>query len=234
MENLAVIMPVYNEEDAIETVINKWCSELDKLGINYKIFAYNDGSKDNTADFLKKIADDKSNVVVINKKNSGHGSSILKGYKDNAPNFTWLFQIDSDNEMEPESFPQLWGKRLDYDFLIGIRDGRSQNFSRKIISFISRLCVRIFYGAGPWDVNCPYRLMRAEKFIDLFNNLPENTFAPNIIISGIVAKKKLKFFECYVSCAQRQTGEVSIKQLKLLKAAIKSFWQTIIFSFYKT
>lgn len=232
MGNLAVVMPVYNEEGAIGAVIEKWTSELDKLQIDYNIFAYNDGSKDNTAAILEELAKTQPKLVAINKANSGHGATILKAYRDNAPNYTWIFQMDSDDEMGPEGFASLWEKRHDYDFLIGIRDGRLQQLPRKIISFVSRACVKIFYGFnGVWDVNSPYRLMRSEKFVDLFNKIPEDTFAPNVIISGFVARKKLKFYQIPVPCKLRQTGEVSIKKWKLLKAAAKSFLQTITFSF---
>lgn len=232
MEKLAVVMPVYNEEGAIGDVINKWVEELDKLQIDYNIIAYNDGSKDNTAEFLEEISKNQPKLIVVNKANSGHGPTILKAYKDNAGKYDWIFQIDSDDEMGPEGFPMLWEKRNDYDFLVGIRDGRLQQLPRKIISLVSRMCVKIFYGLnGVWDVNSPYRLMKSEKFAGLFNKIPEDTFAPNVIISGFVARKKLKFYETPVPCGIRQTGEVSIKKWKLLKAAAKSFLQTIKFSF---
>lgn len=232
MENLAVVMPVYNEEGAIGAVIEKWAAELDKLQIDYNIIAYNDGSKDNTAAFLEELTKTQHKLIVVNKANSGHGATILKAYRDNAPKYTWIFQMDSDDEMGPEGFVSLWEKRNDYDFLLGIRDGRLQELPRKIISFVSRACVKIFYGInGVWDVNSPYRLMKSEKFADLFSKIPEDTFAPNVIISGFVARKKLRFFQTPVPCKPRQTGEVSIKKWKLFKAAAKSFLQTISFSF---
>lgn len=230
-ENLAVIMPVYNEEGAVETVVKKWSEELEKLKIDYKIFAYNDGSKDNTAKILEKLAGQNNKIIAVNKENSGHGATILQGYRENAKKFSWIFQTDSDDEMSPEYFNRLWEKREKYDFLIGERDNRIQQVPRKVISLVSRFCVSVFYGKGVWDVNSPYRLMRSEKFVDLFNLIPKNTFAPNLIVSGYVAKKKLRFFEAQIPCQIRQTGEVSIKKWKLLKAAMKSFWQTIIFSF---
>ena len=232
MEKLAVVMPVYNEEGAIGAVINKWMEKLDKLQIDYNIIAYNDGSKDNAAEILEEIAKTQPQLIVVNKANSGHGPTILKAYRDNATQYSWIFQIDSDDEMSPEGFASLWGKRNDYDFLLGIRDGRLQQLPRKIISFVSRACIKIFYGwVGVWDVNSPYRLMRSEKFADLFNKIPEDTFAPNVIVSGFVARKKLRFYETPVPCKPRETGEVSIKKWKLFKAAIKSFVQTIKFSF---
>lgn len=230
MENLAVIMPVYNEEEIIETVVNEWISTLDKLNIEYTLFAYNDGSKDNSGKILENLALNNPRLVAINQENSWHGPTILKGYREKASDFTWVLQIDADREMTPESFGQMWEKRSDYDFLAIIRANRVQNLSRKLISLISRLCVRIFYGKSIWDVNTPYRLMRSEKFIDLFNQLPARTLSPNMIISGFVAKKKLKFYELPVPCAPRQTGE-ALNKIKLLKTAIKSFWQVALFSF---
>ncbi len=231
MDKLAIVMPVYNEEGAIENVINIWCSELDKYEIEYTIFAYNDGSKDKTSEILHELEIQYPRLKCIDKKNSGHGSTILQGYRDASENYDWIFQIDSDNEMGAEGFYSLWRKRNEYDYLVGIRDNRIQQLPRKIISIISRLTIKLFYGLnGPYDVNSPYRLMKSEVFKNLYSKIPSDTFAPNVIISGFVANKKLKFYETPVTCKLRTTGEVSIKKWKLLKAAIKSFKQTICFA----
>lgn len=232
-KELALIMPVYNEEGAIKNVLEKWNNTLSSLNIDYQIFVYNDGSKDKTPEILNAISSEYKNITTINKENSGHGPTILKGYCDNANDFEWIFQIDSDDEMKEDSFYKLWEKRQNYDFLIGTRDGRKQALSRKIISAVSRMCIKIFYGQGVWDVNSPYRLMRTKKFKDIYFKIPKDTFAPNVIISGYCARKKLRFLEIPVSCGIRETGEISIKHFKLFKAAVKSFWQTVLFSFTK-
>lgn len=231
MENLAVVMPVYNEEEIVKSVIEKWCLELDKLNIDYKLLAYNDGSKDNSGKILEEIASSNPKVICINKENQGHGPTVIKSYKDNAADCTWILQIDSDNEMEPEYFNRLWEKRNNYDFLLGRRENRQQPLSRKILSAASRLCVRLFYGKGAWDVNSPYRLMRSEAFIEYFQQIPSSVFSPNLMISGITAKKKLRFYETPIPCQGRQTGEVSIQKMTILKAAFKSIFEIIIFSF---
>ncbi len=232
-EKLAIVIPVYNEEGAIAAVLSKWVCKLDSMKIAYSINAYNDGSKDHTAEILEKCASEfLGKINVCNKPNSGHGPTILKGYNDAAnAGYSWVFQIDSDDEMGPESFDKLWDQRKNHDFLVGIRDGRKQLLPRKVISFVSRLCVRIFYGKSVWDVNTPYRLMRVSAFADIFKNIPADTFAPNVIISGMAARKKMRCFEIPVPQRDRQTGEVSIKKWNLLKAAVKSFKQTILFSF---
>ena len=233
-ERLCVVMPVYNEQDALAPVLYKWNSMLSGLKIDYTIRPYNDGSKDNSLQVMLEVAKSMPSLDVHDKKNGGHGNTILTGYREASQDgFDWIFQIDSDDEMGPEKFSDLWDRRFDFDFLVGYRYGRKQALPRKIISFISRCCVRIFYGKSIWDVNTPYRLMRVGKFAPFFNAIPLTTFAPNVILSGLVARKKLRFFEIPVPQHDRTTGEVSIKKWKLFKAALRSFGQTVIFSFKK-
>ena len=230
-ERLCVVMPVYNEREAIGAVLEKWDAALSALGIDYEIRPYNDGSKDDSLQVMRRVASSLKSVSVRDKPNGGHGNTILTGYREAASDgFDWVFQIDSDDEMGPEKFNELWSRRNDFDFLVGIRDGRVQALPRKIISLVSRLCVRIFYGKSIWDVNTPYRLMRVSVFEEFFASIPLNTFAPNVILSGLAARHKIRCFETRVPQHDRTTGEVSIKKWKLLKAAIRSFWQTITFA----
>jgi len=232
-ERLCVIMPVYNERDAIGPVLEKWHAALDGLHLDFTIRPYNDGSRDDSLAVMKETAQKLgSRIDVRDKPNGGHGNTILTGYRDAAADgFDWVFQIDSDDEMGPENFHVLWENRKENDFLVGIRDGRLQAMPRKVISFVSRLCVRVFYGKGVWDVNTPYRLMRISAFKPFFDMIPLSTFAPNVILSGLAARHRLRLFETRVPQHDRTTGEVSIKKWKLLKAAARSFWQTISFAF---
>lgn len=230
MKELAIIMPVYNEEGAITKVANDWLNTLNKLNIDGELHIYNDGSKDKTLEILTALAKNNPKLIVHDKPNSGHGSTILKGYRENTDK-PWLFQIDSDDELGPEQFSELWNRRHDYDFLICSRDGRNSPLPRKIITFIARMIVVTFYGSGVYDTNSPYRLMRSEKFSELFKKLPPLTFAPNVIVSGYTCLKKMRIYQGKAPFRDRTTGEVSIKKWKLLKAAMKSFLQTITFRF---
>ena len=231
-DKLCVVMPVYNEQDAIGGVLEKWHAALESLGIDFEIRPYNDGSKDSSLEVMRKCARKPGcRISVRDKPNGGHGNTVLTGYREAATDgFDWVFQIDSDDEMGPEKFGELWERRNDFDFLVGIRDGRRQALPRKVVSFVSRLCVRVFYGRSVWDVNTPYRLMRVSAFKDFFSQIPPTTFAPNVILSGLAARFGLRCFETRVPQHDRTTGEVSIKKWKLFKAAVKSFWQTITFA----
>ncbi|HWA08456.1 MAG TPA: glycosyltransferase family 2 protein [Opitutaceae bacterium] len=231
-ESLAIIMPVYNEEGAIAGVLAQWVAMLDGLAdLSYQIHVYNDGSKDGTARILGEVgATFAGRVVVHNKANSGHGPTILLGYRENAPGFDWLFQIDSDGEIGPEKFPDVWNRRREHDFLIGRRQNRYSPLPRKIISAISRLTVRCLYGSGVCDVNCPFRLMRSSVVGPFLKAIPADTFAPNVILSGLACRQRWRIYEVPVLFLERQTGEVSIRKWKLLKAAARSFRQTVAFA----
>lgn len=226
--DLAVIMPVYNEAGIIRSVVDKWITELRRLNIGFEFHVYNDGSRDESLIILERMIPVYPELILHDKVNSGHGPTILQGYLENLSK-EWLFQVDSDDEMSPEYFKILWEKRENHDFLLGKRINRKSPIPRKIISFLSRGTVRVLYGHGVHDVNSPFRLMRSKAIKEEILRIDTNTFAPNVVISGIASKKNLRIFETPVPYKLRTTGEVSIKKWKLLKAALKSCKQTILF-----
>lgn len=226
MKDLIVIIPVYNESEIIQEVVRDWCDNLDKLHIDYLIKVYNDGSKDDTLLQLNTIKNDFKKLQVVDKPNSGHGPTILKGYFDSLDS-EWLFQVDSDNEITASNFETFWAAKDDYDFIIGSRTNRQAPLARKMITQISNTVVGLFFGFGIKDCNAPFRLLRTKAFKEKIRIIPQDTFAPNIIISGLAVKHKLRYKNISVAFEFRKTGEVSINKWKLLKVSLRSFRQTI-------
>ena len=228
-KELIVVLPVYNEAEIIQTVIKDWAITLRGLQIDFELRAYNDGSKDETARKLQEIAPIYPELTIINKANSGHGPTILQGYRE--ANATYVFQVDSDNEMKAKYFAALWKERANYDFIIGRREFSFKvPLPRRIVSFMAKKAVHFFYGRGIADVNAPYRLMKKEKFAAIFSAIPTDTFAPNVIISGMAVRQKLQIKDYFIPTDFRATGAVSIQRMKLLKVAMKSFRETIAFA----
>ena len=227
---LAVVIPVYNEEGILGRVLQEWLDELRRLKINFRIHAFNDGSKDNTLRVINEYAAANPEIIVHNKTNTGHGNTVLSAYRENC-DIEWIFQIDADDEIGPGFFRELWEKRTDYDFLICCRVNRKIPLNRKFVTYISKLTVGIFYGSGVADLNCPYRLMRSEKFKEIFRLIPDDTFAPNVIISGMAVLRGYRIFELPVSENPIIMRRSSLRKLRLFKAAFRSFLQTIKFRF---
>jgi hypothetical protein len=69
--------------------------------------------------------------------------------------------------------------------------------------------------------------MRTAAFARVFEAIPTDTFAPNILISGAASMLGLRVHRIEVMQQPRQTGEVSIRKWKLLAAAIRAFSQTL-------
>lgn len=226
MLDLAVVMPVYNEEECIVDVVTSWRERLSSLGISFCIVVLNDGSKDKTLHALSAFRNNPE-IEIVDKPNSGHGPTILEGYRRAVEIADWVFQCDSDDEMKAESFPELWMQRDSYDALFGYRAGRQQNLGRRLISACSRMTVKALFGTGVVDVNTPYRLMRAPLLRIILPQIPKDTFAPNVIIAGTFAKAKARIFNRPIPHENRRTGTVSIIKWKLVRAAFRSFLQTV-------
>lgn len=188
---LIVIMPVYNEEGTIRKVVQEWHDELCALKMNFEFHVYNDGSKDASLTILRELQKSLQHLVVHDQLNISHGPTILKGYKS-ASNVQWLFQVDSDNEVRPESFHLLWEQRDKYDFLVGRRSNKQNPLARQLISAVAAGLVRLGFGKGVSDVNSPFRLMRVDAFRNEFPLIPDKTFAPNVIVTGIACFKRMR------------------------------------------
>jgi dolichol-phosphate mannosyltransferase len=222
---LSIVMPVYNEAAVIAEVVASWLHELERLGIDCEFLVYDDGSRDETGGILERLAEQQPRLVVTSKANSGHGPTILRGYRE--ARGEWVFQVDSDDEMGAEHFAGLWGQREDYDLLVGRRHHRDSPLARRLITTLSQATVWALFGRAVADVNTPYRLMRRSCLAALLSAIPADTFAPNVIISGLAARQGLRVLEVWVPHRGRRTGTVSIVKWRLWKSAVRAFGQTL-------
>ncbi len=225
--DLCVVMPVYNEQEIIGQVAKQWLQMLDATDIKYELLAIVDGATDASEQLLREVADKHRCLVVISKPNSGHGPTILAGYRQGVHKAEWVFQTDSDDEMPASSFTSLWELRHNTDAVIGIRSGRKQSSDRRLITHLARLISRFAFGCRLTDVNCPYRLMRSVTLAPLLDGIPDNTFAPNVALSGMLARSSARLAEVPVPHHERVTGTVSILGLNAVRAAVISFAQII-------
>ncbi len=223
---LAVVMPVYNEQSCIREVLSSWRHVLDESGIDFVILVLNDGSTDRTGEILEDFARDER-IRVFHQANRGHGPTILEGYRRAVSLAEWVFQCDSDDEVSAECFGRLWEVRRQADAVFGCRLDRRQTLQRKIITLVSRLTVFLLFGRGVRDVNTPYRLMRASVLGRILDHVPADTFAPNLVVSGGLCRLHAQMASVPVPSRPRRSGRVSLVPGGLWKASIRSFRQTV-------
>ena len=96
-------MPAYNEEENIQSTFSGWYEAIEKLeaknNSGNKLVIINDDSKDKTLERLKAFKKNRPLLEIIDKKNEGHGQSLIRDYNYAIDEGTdWIFQTDSDGE----------------------------------------------------------------------------------------------------------------------------------------
>jgi glycosyltransferase involved in cell wall biosynthesis len=232
---LAVVIPVYNEQENVMSLLRDWQPLFREANVPYQVIFIDDGSTDNSLRMVEQVSD--LTIRVVSQANAGHGSAILRGYRlALALGAEWVFQIDSDHQLDPAAFADLWHNRDRYDLLLAEREDKDATVGRRLISGISRGIVHTLYGfgvnddsSGVNDVNSPYRLMRAVRLGEALRKVPAASFAPNVLITAWFVLKKSRIF----TTKTRPRGGALRRRSKLsayiLRGAIRSAFQTLLF-----
>lgn len=220
---LIVVVPVYNEAGVLQAFADDWTQVLTALKIDFVIRFYNDGSKDHSGLLLDELAKSNPVIEVVHKSNSGHGLTLIKAYNETYHS-EWVFQIDSDHELDHQVFKSFWENRNNYDVLLGERIKEKQTgIFRKFLSGFSSVCLRVFFGSGISDSNCPYRLMRSPLLHTSIKKVPAKCFAPNVLLSALFVQegRRIKVFKVKQHFRKPRTG-TGFSNL-MLKGAINTF-----------
>lgn len=220
---VTIVMPVYNEAMYLRETLEGWLRILRGLQVPFEFLVYDDGSTDGSNEILDRCARDCPELSVVHQVNRGHGPTIRRGYESSTGE--WVFQTDSDNEIPSEEFDQLWPLREKYDFILGRRVGRKLTFFRRLVSRWARIGVRLFYGARLQDVNSPFRLMRGEFVRSSLQSIPPGVFAPNLHLTGLAARRRLRVREVPVIWRPHRIGGAARAISARFTTLISMFWE---------
>jgi dolichol-phosphate mannosyltransferase len=227
-KELQIVIPVYNEEASLMPLIEDWRSLLNGIPISYQFLFIDDGSTDQSLSLLKACRS--SDIVVHSQPNSGHGPAILAGYRTcQAP---WVLQLDSDHQLAPDTFKELWRRREHYDLLLGQRQEKHAAPARRLISSASRSLLGVLFGGhSPKDVNCPYRLFRGSTLSRALAAIPPDSFAPNVLLTAWFIYNRMPILTLPVL----PNVNMPIRQSKFnsyfLRGSIRALFQTFLFRF---
>lgn len=122
---LTIVIPTYNVEKYLERCLDS-LTYNDDIQDDIEILVVNDGSKDNSLKIAKEYEKKFPSVIVIDKENGGHGSTINAGLVKASGKYFRV--IDSDDWVNVIDFRKyvLDLKKLDCDVVL-------TNFSREYI-----------------------------------------------------------------------------------------------------
>ena len=223
-DSLYIIMPAYNEEKNIGSVIEQWYPVVEKIGGDSRLVILNDGSKDGTYKKIQKYQEKYDRLTGIDKPNEGHGGTILKGYHYAVDaGADYIFQTDSDGQTLPEEFWQFWEKRKKCGLLIGYRKEREDGLSRLFVTKVLRLVLFLIFGTWVKDANTPYRLMRGKQLEKVLKRIPDGFFLSNVLMTVIYEKHHLHVEYIPITFRPRQAGKNSINMKRIAVIGRQAF-----------
>ena len=223
MNTLYIVIPAYNEEATILSVINQWYPIVDRIGGDSRLVIVNDGSKDSTLSLVQQAAIIRSRLVPLDKENGGHGAAVLFGYQYALEHGAdYVFQTDSDGQTLPEEFQAFWEQRQDYDLIIGHRKGRQDGLSRVVVTKTLKAVIAACFGVSVRDANTPYRLMSAQTLRENIQLIPDGFNLSNVILTVVYTKKKMRILYIPITFQPRQGGINSINLPKICKIGAKA------------
>ncbi|MCG2725346.1 MAG: glycosyltransferase family 2 protein [Elusimicrobia bacterium] len=158
--NVSIIIPAYNEDKAIASVVQEINSEMASSGFNYEIIVVNDGSTDLTLEQAKQTKAE----VIDHGINRGYGQSIITGMKN--AKYDIVATMDADNSYAAGDLVKLLPNINKFDMVIGQRTGKE--YKGKLFKYPARAAFRFLAeyisGVPVPDINSGLRIFRKSVY----------------------------------------------------------------------
>ena len=109
MEKISIIVPCYNEEKALPLFYEELEKNIKTFSDNldFEILFVNDGSKDNTLNIIKELAEKDNRIKYVSfSRNFGKESAIFAGLENSSGDYVTL--MDADLQDPPSLLLQMY------------------------------------------------------------------------------------------------------------------------------
>lgn len=215
---ISVVVPVYNEAPNLKPFYEELSRAIEPLPYNFEILFVDDGSADDSATILHKMAARHENVHLIQfSRNFGKESAVSAGL--HSTHGEAAIVLDADMQMPPSligKFIDKWAQGA--EVVVGVFAARSMGLARRLGA---KAFYRIMQNIGHTKITphaTDYRLLD-RQVVDTFNSLPEH----NRITRGLI--DWLGFERAYVHFEQapRLHGKPNYSFKDLITLAMNSF-----------
>lgn len=214
---ISLIVPCYNEEDALPFFYEEACRVMSETGFDYELIFVNDGSSDGTLKILKEYAEKDAHATYLSfSRNFGKEAAMYAGFCNADGDYVAV--MDADMQDPPSLLPQMIKilETGEYDSVATRRVTRAGEppirswFARKFYKIINRISdVDVVDGARD------FRLMRKEMVEAIVEMSESNRFS-----KGIFGWVGFRTYWLPFENVERVAGETKWNFWKLFKYAI--------------
>lgn len=208
---LAVVMPAWNEAEGIEAFLTELHEAL--RSFDPAFFVVDDCSSDATSSAALAARQAGITVTVVrNDENRGHGPSTVRALHLGCDSGAeYVIAVDGDGQFSGADMAGLVTllQQTEADMAEGLRQERGNPLYRRVASLGTRALVASKAHAWPTDANTPLRAYRRAALVDMLLAVPDDTMTPNLVISAIARRWRLRIAEMPVVVRDR-LGESAV------------------------
>jgi len=202
---LTVIIPVYNEVESIQVILQR----VHATKLVQEIIVVDDGSKDGTRDVLQKLDGKKGVRIILHEKNKGKGAAVRTGMA--AAKGDVLLIQDADLEYDPRDYSQLLEPITEglADVVYGSRFlGRAHRvtmFWHLVANKMLTLMTNILYNTILTDMETGYKVFRREILDGMVLHANSFDFEPEF--TAKILKRHHRIFEVPITFNPRDYSQ---------------------------
>lgn len=191
MEGISVVVPAYNEQDAIEEEMKRLRAVLEASALTFEIIVVDDGSSDETRSILDEV---KGIRLIRHAYNRGYGAALKTGIR--AAQFDVIAITDADGTYPHERIPDLAKYVGQHDMAVGARTlkGAKIPVVRRPAKWMINQLANYLCECRIPDPNSGLRVMRKDILMEFFNILPEGfSFTTTITVAMLINGHSVEF-----------------------------------------
>ena len=207
MKDLSIVIPAYNEYQALTTFLPELISFCRNNGC--QLIIVNDGSKDQTSELFEEYAEESFFFPLNHKLNRGYGGALKSGIQAAATEY--VVTIDADGQHRLEDVTHLYQalKETNADMVVGNRTIHKENLYRKIGKSLIRSIAALLMPIHIKDLNSGMKVYRTE-LAKRYIQLCPDTMAFSDVITLVFINQRNLVQEHPISIKPRTTGASTI------------------------
>ncbi len=202
---LSVVIPVYNEQNTIVTVV----SRVAALPIKKEIIIVDDCSTDGTAKIIEQLRGIDDVTIIRKQKNAGKGAALQTAFKQTSGDVVVI--QDADLEYDPSDIPPLVMPIVndEADVVYGSRfigdEQQDESWMHRFGNAVLTQSLNVLIGQKLTDMETCYKAFRG----DIIRQLPlkQNRFGIEPEITAKLSRRGFRFSEVPISYNARTYQE---------------------------